>query len=159
MFGTLGCMNSKTSGYQCHRFSTEIMRHAMWPYHRFCLRFWEKEEPLVKRCFIASYETVHQWCQNFCPAYTGRIKKRQNHSGDTWQRDNMYFPSRATALFAASRGPGREEDCYACATPTHANTDCLLSPSGQPGLSGLEGIGVCKRGERKPVSMCSHQVK
>lgn len=82
-------MHSKTPGYQRHRFPTEIIRHGKWLYYRICLRFREVEELLVGGCYIASYETLRQWCQKFFPAYAGKLMEWQDRSGDTWQLDNM----------------------------------------------------------------------
>ena len=42
-------MNKPTLSYRRHRFSSEIIRHAVWLYHCFCLSFREVEELLVER--------------------------------------------------------------------------------------------------------------
>ncbi|MCA9455566.1 MAG: hypothetical protein KC587_02815 [Nitrospira sp.] len=42
-------MNTTTPSYQRHRFSSEIISHAAWLYHRFCLSFREVEELLRTR--------------------------------------------------------------------------------------------------------------
>jgi len=34
-----GVMKTKTPSYQRHRFPSEIISHALWLYHRFCLSF------------------------------------------------------------------------------------------------------------------------
>ena len=84
-------MNSKTPSYQRHRFPSEIISHAVWLYHRFCLSFREVEELLAERGIIVSYETVRQWCQKFGPAYARKLKKRQGRLGDTWHLDEMFI--------------------------------------------------------------------
>ena len=84
-------MNSKTPSYQRHRFPSEIISHAVWLYHRFCLSFREVEELLAERGTIVSYETVRQWCQKFGPAYACKLKKRQGRLGDTWHLDEMFI--------------------------------------------------------------------
>ena len=48
-FGRLGNMKNSTPIYQRHRFPAEIINHAVWLYHRFCLSFREVDEFLVKR--------------------------------------------------------------------------------------------------------------
>ena len=58
-----GVMKTKTLSYQRHRFPSEIISHAVWLYHRFCLSFREVEELLAERGIIVTYETVRQWCQ------------------------------------------------------------------------------------------------
>jgi hypothetical protein len=43
-------MKHKTPSYQRHRFPSEIISHAVWLYHRFCLSFREVEELLAGYC-------------------------------------------------------------------------------------------------------------
>jgi len=77
-------MKKPTPSYQRHRFPSEIISHAVWLYHRFCLRFREVEELLAERGLIVTYGTVRQWCRKFGPAYARKLKKRQGRLGDTW---------------------------------------------------------------------------
>jgi len=42
-------MKTKKPSYQRHRFPSEIISHAVWLYHRFCLSFREVEELLAER--------------------------------------------------------------------------------------------------------------
>ena len=70
-------MKTTTPSYQRHRFPSEIISHAVWLYHRFCLSFREVEELLAERGIIVTYETVRQWCQKFGPDYARKLKKRQ----------------------------------------------------------------------------------
>ena len=76
-------MKTKKPTYQRHRFPSEIMSHAVWLYHRFCLSFREVEELLAERGLTVTYETVRQWCQKFGPTYARKLKKRQGRLGDT----------------------------------------------------------------------------
>ncbi len=48
-FWQTGGMKHKTPSYQRHRFPSEIISHAVWLYHRFCLSFREVEEFLAQR--------------------------------------------------------------------------------------------------------------
>ena len=68
--------------YHRHRFPSEIISHAVWLYHRFCLSFREVEELLAERGITVTYETVRQWCQKFGPKYARQLKKRQGRLGD-----------------------------------------------------------------------------
>ncbi len=43
-FWQTGVMKIQTPSYQRHRFPSEIISHAVWLYHRFCLSFREVEE-------------------------------------------------------------------------------------------------------------------
>jgi len=47
-------MKTKTPSYQRHRFPSEIISHAVWLYHRFCLSFREVEELLAERGITVS---------------------------------------------------------------------------------------------------------
>ncbi len=62
-------MKKPPPSYQRHRFPSEIISHAIWLYHRFCLSFREVEELLAERGITVTYETVRQWCQKFGSAY------------------------------------------------------------------------------------------
>jgi putative transposase len=59
-------MKNPTPIYHGYRFPPEIISHAVWLYHRFCLSFREVEELLAKRGITVTYETVRQWCQRYC---------------------------------------------------------------------------------------------
>lgn len=69
-------MTTQTINYQCHRFPSGIISHAVWFYHRLCLSFREVEELLAERGLTVAYETVREWCQKFGPAY---VHKRWCH--------------------------------------------------------------------------------
>ncbi len=84
-------MQKPTPNYQRHRFPPEIISHAIWLYHRFCLSFREVEELLAERGIVVTYETIRQWCQKFGPDYARRLKKRQGRLGDTWHIDEVFI--------------------------------------------------------------------
>jgi len=86
-----GVMKTKTPSYHRHRFPSEIISHALWLYHRFCLSFREVEELLAERGIIVTYETVRQWCQKFGPDYARKLKKRQGRLGDAWYLDEVFI--------------------------------------------------------------------
>lgn len=83
-------MKRTTPRYQRHRFPSEIISHAIWLYHRFCLSFREVEEMLAERGIVVTYETIRQWCQKFGPDYARKLKKRQGRLGDTWHIDEVF---------------------------------------------------------------------
>ncbi len=89
-FVTLDGMKTKSISYQRHCFPSEIISHAVWPYHRFCLSFREVEELLAERGVTVTYETVRQWCQKFGPDYARKLKKRQGRLGDVWHIDEVF---------------------------------------------------------------------
>jgi len=46
--------------YHRHRFPAEIISHAVWLYHRFCLSFRDTEDLRAQRGIMVSYETIRQ---------------------------------------------------------------------------------------------------
>ena len=83
-------MNSHTPSYRGYRFPPEIISHAIWLYHRFCLSFRDVEDLLAERGIMVTYETVRQWCRKFGPEYARRLKRRQGRLGDTWHLDELF---------------------------------------------------------------------
>src|SRR5215207_10139938 len=47
--------------YARHQFPAEVIRHAVWLYLRFTLRYRDVEELLAERGIETSYETVRHW--------------------------------------------------------------------------------------------------
>ncbi len=78
-------MHTRRSLYLRHRFPAEIISHAVWLYHRYCLSFRDVEDLLAERGIIVSYETIRQWCEKF-----GRLKRRPGRLGDTWFLDEVF---------------------------------------------------------------------
>ena len=58
-------MHNSTPSYRGHRFPPEIISHAVWLYHRFCLSFRDVEDLLAERGITVSYETIRHWCRKF----------------------------------------------------------------------------------------------
>ena len=84
-------MNKANQLYRGYRFPAEIISHAIWLYHRFCLSFRDIEDLLAERGIEVSYETIRSWCIKFGPAYARSIKKRRGPLGDTWFMDEVYI--------------------------------------------------------------------
>ncbi len=51
--------------YKRFRYPSEIISHAVWLYHRFCLSFRDVEELLAARGIIVSYEAIRRWCLRY----------------------------------------------------------------------------------------------
>src|SRR3989442_10340951 len=83
-------MISHAVSYHRHRFPAEIISHAVWLYHRFCLSFRDTEDLLAQRGITVSYETIRQWCRRFGPAYARILRRRQARLGDTWHLDELF---------------------------------------------------------------------
>ena len=80
--------------YSRHRFPIEIVSHAVWLYHRFCLSFRDVEDLLAERGVVVSYETIRQWCGKFGPAYARKLRRRQGRLGDRWFFDEVFVSIR-----------------------------------------------------------------
>ena len=76
----------------CHgcRVSPEIISHAVWLSHRFCLSFRDVEDLLAERRVTVSYEAIRQWRQTFGLDYAWRLRRRRGRLGDTWYLDELF---------------------------------------------------------------------
>ena len=83
-------MNSKSPSYHGYRFPPEIISHAVWLYHRFCMSFRDVEDLLAQRGIMVSYEAIRLWCNKFGPEYARGLKRRQGRLGDTWHLDEVF---------------------------------------------------------------------
>ncbi len=83
-------MNSKSPSYHGYRFPPEIISHAVWLYHRFCMSFRDVEDLLARRGITVSYEAIRLWCIKFGPEYARGLKRRQGRLGDTWHLDEVF---------------------------------------------------------------------
>ncbi len=83
-------MKSSTPSYRGHRFPPEIITHAVWLYHRFCLSLRDVEDLLAERGIVVSYETIRQWCRKFGTEYARNLKRRGGRLGDTWFLDEVF---------------------------------------------------------------------
>jgi len=77
--------------YKRFRYPSEIISHAVWLYHRFCLSFRDVEELLAARGFIVSYENIRRWCLKFGQTYAKLVKKSQGQLGDQWFLDEVFI--------------------------------------------------------------------
>ena len=83
-------MTSRSPSYHGYRFPPEIISHAVWLYHRFCLSFRDAEDLLAQHGVTVSYETIRQWCQTFGPAYARTLRRRRGQMGDMWYLDELF---------------------------------------------------------------------
>ena len=105
-------MISQTPSYRGYRFPPEIISHAVWLYHRFCLSFRDTEDLLAQRGITVSYETIRQWCRTFGPAYARTLRRRRGRMGDTWYLDELFvnIQGRQQYLWRAVDEDGDEID-------------------------------------------------
>jgi transposase-like protein len=96
-------MNTRNPDYRGYRFPPEIIAHAVWLYHRFCLSFREVEELLAERGVTVGYEAVRQWCLRFGQAFAKRLRCRQGRLGDTWHLDEVFVTRGIERVFGVAR--------------------------------------------------------
>jgi putative transposase len=77
--------------YPGYRFPIEVIRHAVWLYHRFCLSLREISELIFGRGIIVSHETIRDWCREFGPDFAAEVKKRRPRPGTTWHLDEVFL--------------------------------------------------------------------
>ena len=80
--------------FKRHRFSPEIIRHAIWLYARFTLSFRDVEELLAERGIDASYETVRRWFLKFGPSIAANIRRLRPRPSEHWHLDEMVISIR-----------------------------------------------------------------
>jgi hypothetical protein len=61
-------MSTPAVSYNNHRFSPDIITHAVWLYYRFSLSLRLVEEMLLERGIVASCEAIRRWGRKFGPA-------------------------------------------------------------------------------------------
>jgi putative transposase len=84
-------MSRSASLYKRHRFHPEIIRHAVWLYHRFNLSHRDIEDLLAERGIVVSYESIRLWCIKFGPRYARRLKLRHQGYGDTFYIGDSFY--------------------------------------------------------------------
>ena len=87
-------MTSQSPSYRGYRFPPEIISHAVWLYHRFCLSFRDVEDLLAQRGVTVSYEAIRQWCQTFGLDYARKLRRRRGQMGDTCYLDELFVTIR-----------------------------------------------------------------
>ena len=83
-------MTNQPPSYRGYRFSSEIISHAVWLYHRFGLSFRDVEDLLAERGVTVTYEAIRQWCLTFGLDYARRLRRRRGRMGDTWLLDELF---------------------------------------------------------------------
>ena len=76
-------MRSSPSPYTGYRYPPEIIAHAVWLYHRFCLSLQDVEDLLAERGVVVNHETIRQWRLKFGQSFAKRLRRRQGRPGDT----------------------------------------------------------------------------
>ena len=77
------------SPFRGYRFPSEIISHAVWLYHRFCLSHRDVGELLAERGIQVSYEAIRLWCQQSGPLLANELRRRRPRRGDKRFLDEM----------------------------------------------------------------------
>ena len=72
-----------------HRFPSEVIRHCVWLYFRFCLSYRDVEEMMAERGVVLTYESICRWCLKFGQTYANRLRQRCGQPGDKWHLDEV----------------------------------------------------------------------
>ena len=83
-------MTSLPHSYRDYRFPPDIISHAVWLYHRFCLSFRDAEDLLAQRGIMVSSESIRHGCRTFGLAYARTLRQRRGRLGDTWYLDELF---------------------------------------------------------------------
>ena len=84
-------MTSEPASYPRHRFPAEIISHAVWLYHLFCLSLRDVELILAERGVIVTHESIRSWCNKFGAEFAKRLRKRRPKPGDVWHLDEVFI--------------------------------------------------------------------
>jgi putative transposase len=66
-----------TISFARHQFPPAVIRHAVWLYMRFTLRYRDGEDLLAERGLDISYETVPRWVLKFGPLFAREFRRRR----------------------------------------------------------------------------------
>jgi putative transposase len=97
-------MTSQPRGYHDYRFPPEIISHAVWLYHRFCLSFRDAEDLLAQRGITVSYESIRHWCRTFGLEYARTLRRQGGRLGDTWYLDELFVNIPGAAAVSLAGG-------------------------------------------------------
>ena len=113
-------MRSQPASYHGYRFPPDIISHAVWLYHRFCLSFRDAEDLPAQRGVTVTYETIRQWCQRFGPVYARRLRRRRGRLGDTWHLDEVFVTIQGRQQYLW-RAVDEDGDVLDILVPSHRN--------------------------------------
>jgi putative transposase len=89
--GEDGWMKKPPDPHYRHRFPAELISHAVWLYHVFCLSFRDVELILAERGVVVSYESIRRWCLKFAASFADKLRRRRPRPGDKWYMDEVFI--------------------------------------------------------------------
>jgi putative transposase len=81
-------MKTNLLSYRAYRFPCEIISHAVWLYHRFCLSF-RDVEGLAQRTSPSATKPSDSGVGTLVST-TPTLRRRQGRLGDTWHLDELF---------------------------------------------------------------------
>ena len=90
-----------------HRFSAEVISHAVSLYHVFRLSVRDVELPLAERGICVWYETVRRWCRKFGESVANCLRRRRRWPGDKRHLDEGFIPIRSVQHYLWRAVPTR----------------------------------------------------
>jgi hypothetical protein len=142
-------MKNDTPSYRGCRFPPEIISHAVWLYHRFCLSFRDIEDLLAERGIVVSYEAIRQWCLKFGPEYARTLvsgeaprphRRRPRTLLCDFSRTQTQTPRRRCNLRGST---GRPVHCFVA---VNAHEPAVLHNGDHPDALVRHGAGRLHRG-------------
>ena len=127
-------MNKDPQRYHRHRFPPEIISHAVWLYHRFCLSFRDVEDLLAERGVVVSYEAIRGWCAKFGPEYARSARRRRDARAARRFFRRLLKRQQAEPLRRSSQSLKRSDSCQCTVSfgtsSASADTDCDQTTTG-----------------------------
>lgn len=106
--------------YRRHRFTAEVIAHAVWLYFRFPLSLRMVEDLLAARGVIVSHQTVRLWAEKFGRHFANDIRRRSaGRLGDKWilMRLSPPWVERNTGFGGPlGRAGAKSPQCQGCET-------------------------------------------
>jgi transposase-like protein len=99
--------------YARHQFPPDVIRHAVWLYHRFTLSYRDVEELLAERGIDVSYESIRRWVLKFGPQIAAGLARRRSRPDDRWHLDEMVVGLAAVTCFCGGRSTAKAR-CWTC---------------------------------------------
>ena len=74
-----------------HRFTADLISHAVWLYHVSSLSFRDLGLLLAERGVVVSYESIRRWCLEFGSAFADNRRRRPRpRPCDKWHLDEVF---------------------------------------------------------------------
>ena len=113
-------MRSQSASYHGYRFPPDIISHAVWLSHRFCLSVRDVDDLLAQRGVTVTDATIRPWCQRFGPVDARRLRRRRGRMGDPWPLDEGFVTIQGRQQYLW-RAVDEDGDVLDILVPSHRN--------------------------------------